>query len=153
MTDSKFSASIHTLVLISEADEPMSSEQIAKSVGTNASYIRRLTGRLRDGGLIESHQGKSGFFLTGSPEQISLLMIYKAVNDADGFKAFEIHRNPNDKCIVGRHIKPVLSAMFKDIEEEIDSLLSGITLSDCIAKLREDARDELEVEQNESCNT
>ena len=35
--DTRFSSAIHTLILISEAETPMTSEEIAKSVGTNAS--------------------------------------------------------------------------------------------------------------------
>lgn len=144
MNDTRFSAAIHILVLISEADTPMSSEQIAESVGTNPSYIRRLIGGLKDYGLIDSHQGRSGFCLTKAAEEITLLMIYKAVNGAESFKAFELHKNPNDKCIVGRHIKPVMNGIFGDIEKEMEHLLSDIALADCISKLREDAEGELE---------
>ena len=144
MNDTKFSAAIHILVLISEADTPMSSEQIAESVGTNPSYIRRLIGGLKDHGLIESHQGRSGFYLAKAAGEITLLMIYKAVNGTENFKAFELHKNPNDKCIVGRHIKPVMSGIFGEIEKETERLMSEITLADCISKLREDAKGELE---------
>ena len=41
--DTRFSSAIHTLILISEAESPMTSEQIAVSVGTNASYIRKIS--------------------------------------------------------------------------------------------------------------
>ena len=40
----------------------MSSEQIAESVGTNASYIRKLTSRLSRAGIIQAKRGVSGFF-------------------------------------------------------------------------------------------
>ena len=39
--DTRFSSAIHTLILLSEAETPMTSEQIAESVGTNARYIVR----------------------------------------------------------------------------------------------------------------
>lgn len=42
--DTRFSSAIHTLILISEAEDPMTSEDIAVSVGTNPSYIRKITG-------------------------------------------------------------------------------------------------------------
>ena len=42
--DTRFSSAIHTLILIAGAEKPLTSDQIAKSVGTNASYIRRITG-------------------------------------------------------------------------------------------------------------
>lgn len=60
--DVKFSSAIHVLILVSEAEYPMSSEQIAESVGTNASYIRKLTSRLSRAGIIQAKRGVSGFF-------------------------------------------------------------------------------------------
>jgi len=39
--DVKFSSAIHVLILVSEAEYPMSSEQIAESVGTNVRKIRK----------------------------------------------------------------------------------------------------------------
>lgn len=38
--DTKFSVAVHILILISEAPNPLNSDQMAGSVGTNASYIR-----------------------------------------------------------------------------------------------------------------
>ena len=35
--DTKFSSAIHSLIMISESETPVNSEQIANSVGTNAS--------------------------------------------------------------------------------------------------------------------
>ena len=59
--DTKFSSAIHMLILISESDKPMNSEQIATSVGTNASYIRKLSTRLSKAGIISANRGISGF--------------------------------------------------------------------------------------------
>ena len=65
--DTKFSSAIHTLILISESESPMNSNQIANSVGTNASYIRKLTTRLSKAGMIAGSRGKSGFTLMRKP--------------------------------------------------------------------------------------
>lgn len=96
--DTKFSSAIHTLILISESEIPMNSDQIAVSVGTNASYIRKLTTRLSKAGIIEGRRGISGFRMTGKPEKITLLDIYKAVMDTDTVHLFDLHQNPNDAC-------------------------------------------------------
>ena len=53
MMDTRFSSAIHMLILISEAEVPMTSAEIAKSVGTNPSYIRRITGLLKKNKIIE----------------------------------------------------------------------------------------------------
>ena len=95
--DTKFSSAIHTLILISESEMPMNSEQIATSVGTNASYIRKLTTRLRKSGIIEGRRGISGFKLVKKPEDISLLDIYDSVMETENLHIFDIHQNPNDE--------------------------------------------------------
>ena len=130
--DTKFSSAIHTLILISESETPMNSEQIAASVGTNPSYIRKLTARLSKAGIIEGHRGISGFSLLQKPEQISLFAIYKAVMEMHSLRLFDLHQNPNDACIVGRSIRPVLGGMFRNMETDIENRLRGMTLADCI---------------------
>ena len=42
--DTRFSSAVHTLILIAASEKPMTSEDIAGSVGTNASYIRKIIG-------------------------------------------------------------------------------------------------------------
>lgn len=139
--DTKFSSSIHMLILICESETPMNSEQIATSVGTNASYIRKLTTRLSKAGIIEGRRGVSGFRLIKNPEDISLLDIYKAVMETDKLHLFDLHQNPNDACIVGHNIRPVLGDMFRDMEESVEKRLQGMTLADCIRNMQEYIRE------------
>lgn len=134
--DTRFSSAIHMLILISEAETPMTSEEIATSVGTNASYIRKVTGLLKRKGIIESKRGVSGFHLAVSPEQLRLYDVYQAVSETDQVHVFDLHQNPNDQCIVGKHIKPVLSDLFRSVEEKAEQELRATTLADCIAKMR-----------------
>ncbi|WP_164121524.1 Rrf2 family transcriptional regulator [Sharpea azabuensis] len=135
--DTKFSSAIHTLILISESEMPMNSEQIATSVGTNASYIRKLTTRLRKSGIIEGRRGISGFKLVKKTEDISLLDIYDSVMETENLHIFDIHQNPNDECIVGHNIRPVLNGMFRNMEERVEKELSSITLKDAINNMRQ----------------
>ncbi len=130
--DTKFSSAIHMLILISEAQTPMSSEQIAVSVGTNPSYIRKIAGLLKNANIIDSRQGKSGFVLTVAPEELSLWRVYCAVEEKEQIHLFDLHRNPNDECIVGRHIRPTLAAMFGDIEATAQREMKEKTLLDCM---------------------
>lgn len=135
--DIKFSSAIHTLILIAESETPMNSEQIATSVGTNASYIRKLTTRLRKAGMIEGRRGISGFKLIKKPEDISLLDIYDTVMETESLHLFDIHQNSNDTCIVGHNIRPVLNGMFRNMEERVENELKSITLADCINNMRQ----------------
>jgi len=135
--DTKFSVAIHLLILTSESDEPMSSEQIANSVGTNASYVRKVATRLGRAGIIEGRRGVSGFSLLKAPERISLLDVYRAVEQTEDVHVFDVHQNPSDECIVGRSIRPVLNGMFREAERVVERELAGTTLADCIERMRE----------------
>ena len=134
--DTRFSSAIHTLILIAASEKPMTSEDIARSVGTNASYIRKIIGSLKKKDIIESHRGISGYTLKLKAEELTLLQIYKAVNETEAIGLFDLHQNPNDQCIVGRHIKPVLTEMFMEMDEAIVFALSGKTLADCIGSIQ-----------------
>ncbi len=134
--DTKFSVAVHMLILISESQTPVNSEQMAASVGTNPSYIRKISALLKKADIIDSHKGTSGCSLCVEPEKLSLLTIYKAVADEPIIHLLDIHQNPNDQCIVGRYIKPVLVDIFADIEERFARSLSEITLADCIDNIR-----------------
>lgn len=135
--DTKFSTAIHLLILVSEAEAPMSSEQIAQSVGTNASYIRKVAARLSRAGIVEGKRGMSGFSLVKAPEHISLLEVYRAVEQTKDVHVFDVHQNPSDECIVGRNIRPVLNGMFREAEQVVERELAGTTLADCITKMSE----------------
>lgn len=135
--DTKFSTAIHMLILVSEAKTPMNSEQIAHSVGTNASYIRKVATRLSRAGIIEGRRGVSGFSLLKAPEDITLLDVYRAVEQTEDVHVFDVHQNPSDECIVGRNIRPVLSGVFRQAEQVVERKLAGTTLADCITQMRE----------------
>ena len=134
--DTKFSVAVHVLILISEASNPISSDQMAGSVGTNASYIRKILALLKKGEIVNGQRGIGGYSLTVAPEQLTLLQIYQAVMEEPKIHLLDIHQNPSDQCIVGRYIRPVLTGMFADMEDTFARSLAGKTLADCIAYIR-----------------
>ena len=134
--DTKFSVAVHVLILISESPTPINSDQMAISVGTNASYVRKILALLKMAGIIHGHRGISGFTLLIPPEQLTLLQIYQAVMEESKPHLLDIHQNPGDRCVVGRHIKPVLTDIFAGLEDAFARELSGKTLANCIAAIR-----------------
>lgn len=134
--DTKFSSAIHMLILISEAETPMTSEEIAVSVGTNASYIRKVTGLMKKKGIIESRQGATGYQLLVKPEELTLYEVYQAVSETEQVHVFDLHQNPNDQCIVGKHIRPVLTDVFRSIEKKAEQELRNTTLRDCMDRMQ-----------------
>ena len=133
--DVKFSVAIHTLVMISESEKALSSQALATSVGTNASYIRKIISLLKTAGLVSSHQGRSGYQLTKSPEEITLLEIYYAVQAVDHISLFQLHQNSNQECPVGKHINEATAPIFTKIEKQLEEKLACQTLGQIINNL------------------
>ena len=134
--DTKFSVAVHILILISESPPPINSDQIAMSVGTNASYVRKILALLKKAGIVDGHRGIGGCTMLIPSEQLTLLQIYQAVMEQPKPHLLDIHQNPNDRCVVGRHIRSVLTDMFGEVEYAFAHSLAEKTLSDCIAEIR-----------------
>ena len=134
--DTRFSVAVHVLILISESPKPIDSEEMARSVGTNASYIRKILGSLKKADIVSSRRGIAGFSLSVPPEQLTLLRVYQAVTEEPKCHLLDIHQNASDACIVGRYIKPVLIDMFEQVEGAFTRALSGQTLAQCVAGIR-----------------
>lgn len=132
--DTKFSVAVHILVMISESPTVVDSNIMAESVGTNASYIRKILAMLKRGGIIENRGRELGYSLVCDPSELSLLRIYEAVSE-EGVHILDVHRNPNDECLVGRNIRPMLTELFSEVEEAFRHSLSDRTLADCISRL------------------
>lgn len=130
MQHSRFAVAIHALTALAVSGEQrVTSEQIAESVNTNASFIRKVLGDLRRVGLITSQGGvKGGLRLALRPEHITLQTVYEAIEDAP---LFALHtKPPNAECPVGSHIEPVLQQHFGVAERAMIESLRGVTLAD-----------------------
>ena len=101
--DTKFSVALHILTMISESKDTLSSQALAESVGTNASYIRKVIALLKNADLIHSQQGKTGYQLSKSPKKMTLLEIYYATQEINHISLFPVHQNSNPDCPVGKH--------------------------------------------------
>lgn len=133
--DTKFSVALHILTMISESQKTLSSQALAESVGTNASYIRKVIALLKNAGLIQSHQGKTGYQLCKSPKDISLKEIYFATQELERISLFQLHQHANQKCPVGQHIEGALAPIFAGVEAQLEKELSQQTLDTVIDNL------------------
>ncbi|MBQ9004669.1 MAG: Rrf2 family transcriptional regulator [Eggerthellaceae bacterium] len=141
MNDVRFSSAIHMLVMVSESNEPLPSVRLAESIGTNASYVRKIASSLQRAGIIEGRRGSSGYKLVRPASDITLLDVYEAVCETKDVAVFDLHQNPNDACIVGRHIRPVLQHVFSGISQAAARELASCRLSDCIGELAREIED------------
>ncbi|HWL15584.1 MAG TPA: Rrf2 family transcriptional regulator [Opitutus sp.] len=134
--NTRFAVSVHILSYLAcqEVGSAPSSE-IAESVDTNPVVIRRLLSALVKARLVRAHKGAAGgFSLASTPENISLLDIYRAVQPSPnhGLKRF----TPNHKCPVGAKIESVLEAVFFRAQAGMEAELGRVTLSHVADQLR-----------------
>lgn len=131
--DTKFSVAVHTLVMLSETDDKLTSEAIATSAGTNASYIRKIISLLKKADLLHRVPGSFDYQLSKPKNEITLLDIYRAVNSKTHI---DIHQNANPACPVGGHIKAVLDPIAARAEEAMTQQLAKTTLETVIEDIR-----------------
>ncbi len=127
-TSSRFAIAVHMMTLMAHSDEEcIKSEDIARSVNTNAVVIRRLICAMSESGLLLSQTGPcGGSKLSRRPKEITMLEIYRAV---EGGAPFSLHRQkPNHRCFVGKNIEIVLQEIQTQMDGAMEDVLGKITL-------------------------
>lgn len=123
----RFPAAIHILTLLAiKRGEYLSSEWIAKSVGTNAVVVRRIVGLLQEAGFVTSQAGsQGGATLVADPEKITLRDIYDAVEEQS---VFCMH-DPHPKCPVACCVKEQVNDLVDKAEQKMLGELGRTKLS------------------------
>jgi Rrf2 family protein len=133
--NTQFSIAVHIMAgLAYRRGQDTTSSQLAMSVNTSPSFIRRTLAKLSKAGLVETATGKAGAcWLAKTPAQITLLDIYRAV---DAPKAFAIHHYAEQKrCTVSCHIKTALEHALTKTQKAMEASLGEMTLAGIIAEI------------------
>ena len=69
-----------------------------------------------------------GALLARAPQEITLLDVYRAIDDESG--VFALHEQPNPQCPVGRNINNVLKGRIAAAEQALQSQLAQTTIAD-----------------------
>ena len=129
---SRFAVAVHVLVLMAQAeDEPIKSERVAVSVNTNPVVVRRIWCALARAQLVVSQTGAAGGSrLARRPEQITLLDVYRAVEEAN---LFSLHyRRPDRRCAIGKNIQTILEEVLVEAERAMERVLAKRTIADVL---------------------
>ena len=135
MINTQFAIATHIMAALGHAaGKEVNSAEIAGSVNTSSSFVRRILAKLSKAGLVKTATGKGGSCWLARPaRRISLLDIYRAV---EAPKAFAIHQYSAEKqCPVSCGIKPALSRVLAETQQAIEGSLSRTSLADVISDL------------------
>jgi Rrf2 family protein len=136
MVDTRFPVSIHIMTSLAY-NQPhlVSSEELAMSIQTNPSFIRKLVVSLSAAGLVESVRGKAGGIrLAKKTKDITLDQIYRAVTD--GTMMAVPRKSPNKLCPISCGIGDILCKISQEIEESTLKQLSKRTLGEIVGKVK-----------------
>lgn len=105
--DTRLSDVLHVLLHMDQVDEPLTSELLARSMGTNPAVFRRTMGGLREAGLVNSEKGHGGGWRLARPlRQITLLAVYQALSCPNLFSIGNRSRHPD--CRVEKNVNAVM---------------------------------------------
>lgn len=129
----QFSIAVHLMAGLACVDPgELTSAQLAASVNTSPSFVRRTLARLSHAGLVSTSTGRHGACRLGkAAERITLLDIYHAV---EAPPVFAIHPyNEQAGCAVSCGIKPCLEKVLGQSQDAVQAALGQITLAQMVA--------------------
>ena len=135
---SKFTIAVHVITAIDyfKDTEQVTSSFLAGSTGVNPVIIRNVMGELKNAGIIDVSQGKSGINLARPLSQIALYDVYKAVGCLGEEGLFHFHENPNAKCPVGRNIHKAMDSRLRAAQTAMEEELKKTTLEEVVEDIR-----------------
>ena len=137
---SKFTIAVHVITAIDyfKDHEKVTSNFLAGSVGANPVIVRNVMGNLKEAGIIDISQGKSGITLAKKLDDITFYDIYKAVDSVSDEGLFHFHENPNANCPVGRNIHKAVDEKLLKVQQAMEAEMKQVTLSDVALDTRKE---------------
>lgn len=135
---SKFTIAVHIITAIDyfSGDVQVTSSFLAGSVGANPVIVRNVMGDLKEAGIIEISQGRSGITLAKSLDEITFYDVYRAIDCVSGEGLFHFHENPNASCPVGRNIHKAMDSRLESVQDAMEDQLKEITLAEVVDATR-----------------
>ena len=137
---SKFTIAVHVITAIDyfKDHEKVTSNFLAGSVGANPVIVRNVMGNLKEAGIIDISQGKSGITLAKRLDDITFYDIYRAVDSISDEGLFHFHENPNANCPVGRNIHKAVDEKLLKVQQAMEAEMKQITLLDVVEDTRKE---------------
>jgi len=120
---------LHVLLHMARHEGPMTSDGIARMLGTNPVVVRRTMAGLRDSGYVRSEKGHGGgWVIEADLEAVSLLDVHRAVGGPHLFAIGNEH--PNAGCAVERVVNEALEDVLSEAEALLVARLGTVSLAE-----------------------
>lgn len=125
--DTRLSDVLHVLLHMDQEDAPLTSEVLARGMGTNPAVFRRTMAGLREAGLVRSGKGHGGGWQLARPlGQITLLEVYEALGRPNLFAIG--NRSEQGPCLVERNVNAVMADTMAEAAALFDKRFGELTL-------------------------
>lgn len=126
--DSRLSGVLHVLLHMAEHEGAVTSEVLAKAMGTNPVVVRRVMAGLREQGYVRSGKGHGGgWTLARDLAAITLRDIYDALGQPTLLAMGNRTESPG--CLVEQAVNAALDTAFRDAEALLLARLGDVTLA------------------------
>ena len=115
---------------------PVTSTFLAGSLGTSPVMVRTIMGMLKQADIISSSKGKSGITLARPLADISLLDLWRAVDQTEAKSLFHFHEAPCPQCPVGGNIHAALDGHLDAAQRALAEQLAAVSLEEVEAEVR-----------------
>ncbi|GAA4330041.1 Rrf2 family transcriptional regulator [Pigmentiphaga soli] len=130
--DSRLSSVLHALLHMAGQDGPVTSEILARCLGTNPVVVRRTMGYLREAGIVTSDRGHAGGWrIHADLRAVTLRQLHEALGEPAMFAIG--NRNEAPECLVEQSVNAALEGTFAEAEALLLKRFSEITLADLAA--------------------
>lgn len=134
--NTQFSIAVHLMLALGYAGaQSATSSELARSINTSPSFVRRILAKLSKANLVSTTTGKTGSCrLAKKAEDVSILEIYRAV---DAPETFTIHDYPvQNSCLVSCNIEAVMQKILDRAQNQFEASLAETSLAELIGEIR-----------------
>jgi DNA-binding IscR family transcriptional regulator len=126
--DSRLSSALHALLHMAERRGPLTSDALARCMGTNPVVVRRTMGLLRNGGLVASARGHAGgWTIACDMEAVTLRHLHEALGAPEVFAIGKRSETPD--CLVEQSVNAVLDDAFAEAEALLLERFASVPLA------------------------
>ena len=131
--DTRLSDVLHVLLHSGQVEQPVTSEVLARSMGTNPAVFRRTMAGLREAGFVKSEKGHGGGWRLARPlREITLLAVYEALSRPNLFAIGNRSRHPN--CLIEKSVNAILVDTMAAAEALFATRFGEITLDQLVPR-------------------
>ena len=118
---------LHVLLHMAEYGEPLTSEMLAKPMGTNPVVIRRILAGLRDQGFVQSGKGHGGgWILACDLSKVTLRDVHVALGSPSVLAIG--NRTEKPACLIEKAVNAAVGKALEDAEERLLTRFGEVTL-------------------------